>query len=130
MFPLLKVQVQDKRSRQSSTAVVVINTKATVDEPLEFDLSTDTFELGNNDEVLQLKLKYDHSDQIVYNVSDNPFVVIDPISGKLFKKSNVPNVLNGNVIVSVRKISESPDESVKKTLRFFLPSSSASSQHR
>ena len=128
----LIVQVQDKRSRQSSTAVVVITTKATIDEPLEFDLSTDTFELGSADEVLQLKLKNDHLDQlIVYNVSSNPFVVIDPISGKLFKKSHVPNVLNGNVVVSVRKISDSLDDAIKKTLRFFLkPSSKNSNSHR
>ena len=82
--------------------------------------------------MLQLKLKNDHLDQlIVYNVSSNPFVVIDPISGKLFKKSHVPNVLNGNVVVSVRKISDSPDDAIKKTLRFFLkPSSKNSNSHR
>lgn len=116
----LLVTVEDKRSRQTSTAVVVINTKATVDEPLEFDLSSDTFEIGSTEELFAIKLKSEPSEPVVFNVTDNPFVVIDPITGQLFKKSN-PKVLSSTVQVSVRKISDSDSEGIRKTLRLFMP---------
>ena len=119
----LVVQVQDKRSREVSTAVVVINSKSNADEELEFDLPSDTFELGVNDQVLQLKLKNNINEQVIFNVSENPFVVVDPVSGKLFKKSGqMEDVLSGSVTISARKISDSMENTIRQILRFFRPS--------
>ena len=116
----LIVQAQDRRSRKLASAVVVIDTKATVDDPLEFDISGDTFEIGMTREVLQLKLKNDPSEPVVFNVSSNPLVTVDSSTGILYKKSHI-QASNGNIKVSARKLNS--DEQIEKSLRFFLPSS-------
>ena len=115
----LIVQAQDRRSKKIASAVVVIDTKATVDDPLEFDISGDTFEIGMTREVLQLKLKNDPSEPVVFNVSSNPLVTIDTSTGILYKRSHI-QASNGNIKVSARKLNS--DEHIEKSLRFFLPS--------
>ena len=110
------VQVQDRRSRESSTAVVVVKTTDKVDEPLEFDLNSETIEVGAATKVTQIKLKNEPSQPVVFHITPNPFIAIDPVTGIIYKTGHLDK--GETVEVSVRRIND--PTSVKKSLRFFL----------
>jgi protocadherin-16/23 len=119
-------QAKDRRSKLTTTAVVVIDVKATLEEPLEFALDTDTFEVGQADEILKLKLK-NNQDNVVFNITTNDHIGIDPTRGILFRLNNAGVVGSESLEVSVRRLNERPEEATKKTLRFFWTSSKTSS---
>ena len=118
------VQVQDRRSREASKAVVIVKSTDHVDEPLEFDLNSETIEVGSATKVTQLKLKNEPTSgakPMIFQITPNPYLAIDPVSGVIYKiGGHLDSKTSESLEVSVRRINEATI--VTKSLRFFISS--------
>ena len=110
------VKVEDRRSRESSTAVAIVKTTDKVEEPLEFDLSSETIEVGSATKVTQLKLKNEPSDPVTFHIDPNPYIAIDPVTGTIYKANQLDK--SQTLQVTVRRLNDAM--TVKKSLRFFM----------
>ncbi len=114
------LEASDRRSKKTTSSVMVIEVKAVLDAPLEFDITSDTIEVGADLQVLKLRLKNDNDDDdIIFNVTKNERIAVDSVKGIMYKKTDQAFKSPITLDVSARRASQRPGEAVSKSLRFF-----------